>query len=39
MAEGPGVNQGVKREGIVLKQNNGQFSFKAISNEYLFRKG
>lgn len=39
MAEGPGVNAGVKREGLVFKQNNGQFSFKAISNEYLFRKG
>ena len=39
MAEGPGVNPGVKREGLVFKQNNGQFSFKAISNEYLFRKG
>lgn len=39
MAEGPGVNPGVKREGLVYKQNNGQFSFKAISNEYLFRKG
>lgn len=39
MAEGPGVNPGVKREGLIFKQNNGQFSFKAISNEYLFRKG
>ena len=39
MAEGPGVNAEVKREGLVFKQNNGQFSFKAISNEYLFRKG
>ena len=39
MAEGSGVNKGVKREGLVFKQNNGQFSFKAISNEYLFRKG
>ena len=39
VAEGPGVNPGVKREGLVFKQNNGQFSFKAISNEYLFRKG
>ena len=39
MAEGPGINPGVQREGLIFKQNNGQFSFKAISNEYLFRKG
>ena len=37
MAEGPGVNAGVKREGLVFKQNNGQFSFKAISNSYLLK--
>jgi RNA ligase (TIGR02306 family) len=37
MAEGPGVNPGVKREGLVFKQNNGQFSFKAISNSYLLK--
>jgi RNA ligase (TIGR02306 family) len=39
MAEGPGVNPGVKREGLVFKQNNGQFSFKAISNSYLLKHG
>ena len=39
MAEGPGVNAGVKREGLVFKQNNGQFSFKAISNSYLLKRG
>ena len=39
MAEGPGVNPGVKREGLVFKQNNGQFSFKAISNSYLLKRG
>lgn len=39
MAEGPGVNAGVKREGLVFKQNNGQFSFKAISNSYLLKHG
>ena len=39
MAEGPGVNPGVKREGLVYKQNNGQFSFKAISNSYLLKRG
>ena len=39
MAEGPGVNPGVQREGLVFKQNNGQFSFKAISNSYLLKRG
>ena len=39
MAEGPGVNPGVKQEGLVFKQNNGQFSFKAISNSYLLKRG
>ena len=39
MAEGHGVNAGVKREGLVFKQNNGQFSFKAISNSYLLKRG
>jgi RNA ligase (TIGR02306 family) len=37
-AEGPGMNQGVKREGIVFKSNGGEFSFKAISNAYLLKK-
>lgn len=43
-AEGPGMNQGVKREGIVFKSNSDgpyetEFSFKAISNSYLLKKG
>lgn len=43
-AEGPGMNTGVKREGLVFKSNlirNGsaeEFSFKAISNSYLLKK-
>ena len=37
MAEGAGMNHGVKREGLVFKQNNGQFSFKVISNSYLLK--
>ena len=39
MAEGPGVNAGVKREGIVLNSNGVVFSFKAISNSYLLKHG
>ena len=39
MAEGPGVNPGVKREGVVLKHNKTDFSFKAISNSYLLKRG
>lgn len=39
MAEGPGVNSGVKREGLVFKSNTSQFSFKAISQSYLLKKG
>ena len=34
-AEGPGMNPGVSREGIVIKALDGSFSFKAISNAYL----
>ncbi|KFG85079.1 RNA ligase, DRB0094 family [Metarhizium anisopliae] len=37
-AEGKGIN-GRKREGIVLKEVSGGFSFKAISNSYLLRNG
>ncbi|KAF4976299.1 hypothetical protein FZEAL_7015 [Fusarium zealandicum] len=37
-AEGKGVN-GRKREGIVLKQEDAPFGFKAISNSYLVRHG
>ena len=39
MAEGPGVNPGVKQEGIVLKNNGVVFSFKVISNSYLLKHG
>lgn len=39
MAEGEGMNNGVKREGLVFKSNTSQFSFKAISNSYLLKKG
>lgn len=39
-AEGPGMNPGVKREGEVWKSNEvSDFSFKAISNSYLLKKG
>lgn len=38
-AEGPGMNPGVKREGIVYKSNSTPFSFKAISDSYLLKKG
>lgn len=37
-AEGPGMNEGVKREGVVYKSNSTPFSFKAISNSYLLTK-
>lgn len=37
-AEGPGMNKGVKREGVVFKSNESPFSFKAISNSYLLKK-
>lgn len=36
-AEGPGMNKGVKREGVVFKSNKSPFSFKAISNSYLLK--
>lgn len=38
-AEGQGLNPGVKREGLVFKDVNSEFSFKAISNSYLLKKG
>jgi len=39
-AEGPGDNEGVMREGVVFKSfNDPNFSFKAISNSYLLKKG
>ncbi|KAK9773637.1 hypothetical protein AB5N19_05498 [Seiridium cardinale] len=37
-AEGEGL-YGKKREGIVLKEIGGEFSFKAISNTYLLKHG
>ena len=37
MAEGNGMNVGVKREGLVFKHNNSEFSFKSISNSYLLK--
>lgn len=39
MAEGEGMNQGVKREGLVFKSNVSQFSFKTVSNTYLLKRG
>lgn len=38
LAEGDGMNPGVKREGLVFKSNTSQFSFKAVSNSYLLSK-
>lgn len=38
LAEGDGMNPGVKREGLVFKSNDSQFSFKAVSNSYLLSK-
>ena len=35
MAESKSRLANVQREGLVFKQNNGGFSFKAISNAYL----
>lgn len=37
MAEGNGMNNGVKREGLVFKHNSSEFSLKAISNSYLLK--
>jgi hypothetical protein len=34
-AEGKSTLAGVEREGVVFKEVNGGFSFKAISNKYL----
>lgn len=39
LAEGDGMNVGVKREGLVFKSNTSQFSFKAVANSYLLKKG
>jgi RNA ligase (TIGR02306 family) len=37
LAEGPGMNPGVKREGLVFKSLESGFSFKAISQSYLLK--
>lgn len=37
-ATGEGDNEGVMREGVVMKAEDRDFSFKAISNEYLLHK-
>ncbi len=39
LAEGPGDNVGVMREGIVMKSLTRDFSFKAVSNSYLLATG
>lgn len=36
-AEGPSLNPATKREGIVFKSKDSQFTFKAISNSYLLK--
>lgn len=38
-ADGEGMNKGVKREGLVFKHMDSDFSFKAISNSYLLKRG
>lgn len=37
-SDGQGLNEGVKREGIVVKQVNNNWSFKVISKSYLLHK-
>jgi len=36
-ADGPSMNPNVKREGLVFKSNDSDFTFKAISNEWLLK--
>lgn len=36
-AEGKSYNPETEREGIVFKQDDGKFSFKAISNKWLLK--
>lgn len=38
-ADGPSFNPAVKREGLVFKRMDGQFSFKSISNQWLLKGG
>lgn len=37
LADGEGMNKGVKREGLVFKHKTSDFSFKVISNSYLLK--
>lgn len=37
IADGEGMNKGVKREGLVWKHLHSDFSFKCISNTYLLK--
>ena len=37
LADGEGMNKGVKREGLVFKHETSDFSFKVISNSYLLK--
>ena len=39
LADGEGMNKGVKREGLVFKSCTDDFSFKVISNSYLLKRG
>jgi len=38
-AEGPSLNPQTKREGLVFKSWESNFTFKAIANSYLLSKG
>ncbi|MFC4159409.1 RNA ligase (ATP) [Chitinimonas lacunae] len=38
-AEGPSLNPATRREGVVFKRLDGDFSFKAIANSYLLKHG
>ena len=38
LADGDGMNKGVKREGLVFKSCTDDFSFKVISNSYLLKR-
>ena len=39
LADGEGMNKGVKRDGLVFKSCTDNFSFKVISNSYLLKRG
>lgn len=36
-ADGPSLNTQAKREGLVFKSTDSQFTFKAISNKWLLK--